>query len=422
MSAWRCASQSSERAVSNGPVDRGVRSVAIAGKLNCAALEGLFDHPARSTVARVGARESPKISYLVRPLLDLGLELHLITLSEDTTESFDVTGRNVTLTVCPSRTSGRGRDAFARERRVVTEAVLSRPVDLVHAHQTYEYALGALASGLPTLITVRDWAMAVGLEPRAMYSLNRTGYLATKVGMQLVTLVWGKHFTVNSPYLERRIRRVVRGRTPVIPNCLPPGMAMSTPRKLNGEKPCLVAVNRGFGRRKNVTSLLRAFSLVRERFSDARLVLVGPGYEAGGAAETWAAKHGLDARVEFRGPLPPEKVGASLGSADLMIHPSREESFGIVLMEAMSHGTPVIGGAHSGAVPWVLGNGRAGVLTDVTNPKVMAKVICELLGDPVRWKELSNRGRREVTERFDSDAVAYRYVQEYNHVVAASAR
>ena len=83
----------------------------------------------------------------------------------------------------------------------------------------------------------------------------------------------------------------------------------------------------------------------------------------------WAQKKGLSDGVNFVGPVDPDELIDIYEQVDLMVHPSMEESFGMVLVEAMARKIPVIGGEKSGAVPWVLDNGKAGVLTDIRSPE-----------------------------------------------------
>ena len=115
--------------------------------------------------------------------------------------------------------------------------------------------------------------------------------------------------------------------------------------------------------------------------------------------------------MTFLGPTPRADVLARMADADLFVHPSREESFGSVLVEAMAQGTPVVGGRESGAVPWVLDGGRAGVLADVEKPDLLAGDLLGLLRDPVRWDHFSTSGRRISKQRFSLSEVAPAYAQ-----------
>jgi hypothetical protein len=62
----------------------------------------------------------------------------------------------------------RAWDLFAQERAGLERAMREDPCDVVHAHWTYEFALAALASGQPTLVTARDWAPTILLMQRRL--------------------------------------------------------------------------------------------------------------------------------------------------------------------------------------------------------------------------------------------------------------
>jgi glycosyltransferase involved in cell wall biosynthesis len=122
--------------------------------------------------------------------------------------------------------------------------------------------------------------------------------------------------------------------------------------------------------------------------------------------------------VAFLGPLDRSAVVALLDGADLLAHPSLEESFGNTLIEAMARGTPVLGGFRSGAVPWVLDEGRAGVLCDVRDAEALAAAAHEVLSDPARWRALSAAGLDRVRGAFTLSRVADAYLTEYERIKA----
>src|SRR6185295_7222403 len=133
--------------------------------------------------------------------------------------------------------------------------------------------------------------------------------------------------------------------------------------------PTIVSIGAA-GRRKNISSLLEAFRLIRRDLPDAELHLVGPGLDERGEI---ARRQPSGSSAHFHGPLSREEIGALFARSWLMIHPSLEETFGMSIAEAMAAGVPVVGGAASGAVPWVLDGGRVGVLADVTDPTDIAR-------------------------------------------------
>jgi glycosyltransferase involved in cell wall biosynthesis len=354
-------------------------------------------------------RGGTAVTQLAVGLLQRGFELLIVSLDNSVAEGLVLSGPRLRLLLGPYRGHGAGRahDAFRAERAFIRDALRREQPDLAHAHWTYEYALGSLASGVPTLVTVRDWAPT-------MLRLSPDPYRAVRLLMHFATLARGRHFTVTSPYMQRKVRRWTRHRVPVIPNALEDEIFAAGPRPVRSDAaPVVLALNHGFGRRKNVATLLEAFARVREQVRSARLRLVGDGYASYGPARRWALARGLEAGVEFVGPVRHAEVAGLLQDSDLFVHPSLEESFGLVLVEAMAQGVPVVGGARSGAVPWVLDGGRAGVLVDVQSPRALADGMLDLLMNRDRRERLAGAGYQRAWESFRVSAVVDRYLTLY---------
>ena len=367
--------------------------------------------PANSPTGRGGTA----VTQIAIGLLERGHRVTVVTLDTaiEPGQEFRAEGQRLTLHVGPYRTKGRARDAFSVERRYVAETIDRVTADVVHAHWTYEYALGALAVQRGTLITVRDWAPTILAHHPDHYRLVR-------LGMNVVALYRGAHFTVTSPYMRDRVERWRRVRPDVIPNALHDRAFAVRPRTPNGA-PVILAVNNGAGRRKNVPTLLRAFSIVIRRLPLARLRLAGAGYEADGPISRWARMNRLDQGVEFYGFVPHDELVSLYDSATLFAHPALEESFGIVLVEAMARGVPVVAGARSGAVPWVLGHGDAGVLTDVTSPPALAAAIHEVANESEWANRVGLAGYDYARRMFSLSSVIDSYVDVYTRLSETAA-
>lgn len=388
--------------------------VAVAGPVATRRLLPHLDHRGRVPPG-LG---STSLTRLVCGLLDRGVRLSVVTCAPSVptvAEEVVAEGPGLRLRVGPFRPAGRARDGFRVERAYVREALRDEAPDLVHAHWTYEYALGALAWDAGALVTFRDWAPTV-------LRYHPHPYRVVRLAMQVRVLQRARAAVAISPYLARRVRRWFRGPVTVIPNGLEEAAFDPAPRALHDrQEPRLIAVNSGFGARKNVGSLLRAFALVRTRRPRCRLALVGDGYGPAGPAQAWARRRGLTAGVEFHGRVPPGEVRELMRAADVLVHPSREETFGNVLLEAMAQGLPVIGGRRSGAVPWVLGGGSAGLLTDVTHPPTLAAAALGLLADPDGWSRLSRAGYRRAWERFRLSRVVDGHLDLYARLASGEA-
>lgn len=91
----------------------------------------------------------------------------------------------------------------------------------------------------------------------------------------------------------------------------------------------------------------------------------------------------------------------------------------MTVLEAMTQKTPVIGGDGSGAVPWVLDFGKAGILTNVRSPEMIATEAIRLLRDKDLWRYYSLAGYKRARSTFGLAAVVKQYTQIYEGVLAA---
>jgi glycosyltransferase involved in cell wall biosynthesis len=176
----------------------------------------------------------------------------------------------------------------------------------------------------------------------------------------------------------------------------------------------------GWDRRKNPEPALLAFSRWRKSETAAELHLYGAGFGAGQEAQQWAEQQGIATGMHFHGSVPHRTLVASLGELDALLHPSLEESFGVVLAEAMALGLPVVAGRESGAVPWVMGadaDGRcaAGVLADVRSVDAIVLALKEIFRD--RYTCRSIAGVERARTNFSAEAVVESYLNRYETVL-----
>ncbi|MCX7790443.1 MAG: glycosyltransferase family 4 protein [Chloroflexaceae bacterium] len=159
--------------------------------------------------------------------------------------------------------------------------------------------------------------------------------------------------------------------------------------------------------RKRIADLLRAFTRLCRPFPDARLVIIGDGPEHA-RLRALAAELQLDGAVTFTGALPDDAaVAAWYRRASIFCLPSVQEGFGIVFLEAMAAGLPIVA-TTAAAVPEVVPAGRAGLLAPPGDVDALAAALAELLERPALRAALGAYGR-EYVERYDWTRVAERF-------------
>jgi phosphatidylinositol alpha-mannosyltransferase len=164
--------------------------------------------------------------------------------------------------------------------------------------------------------------------------------------------------------------------------------------------------------RKGLDVLLEALPAVAARVPAARLLVAGPG-DVDDVAERLPDR--IRDRVHFLGLVSEEEKRQVFHSADVYCAPNTgQESFGIVLLEAMAAGTPVVA-SDIDAFRRVLDDGRAGRLFPVGDPSALASALVELLTQEHRRTELSERGQ-QVVAAYDWRTVASDIVTVYETV------
>jgi len=399
--------------------------IGIAGPIGTESIAGFVaEDPARLPHGYGGA---PLVSTLIGELLARGHTVAAFTTSSDLPISpyaeVVAQGDRFRIHYCPVRPQafrpkfgkpGRAVDGFRIERDALRQAMLSEGLDLIHAHWAYEFALAAIASGLPHVITCHD-------VPRAVLRYMPNGYRLVRYFMARRVMATACTLTAVSPYLRDAIAGSTRVPITVIPNPLPPEVMKHAPsrRMVDPLRPRLAMVLNGWGPLKNPQPALIAFSLLRRRLPDAELSLFGIDFEPGGRAQRWADARGVAAGVTFIGNLPYSQLLQALSQEDALVHPSLEETFGMSVAEAMALGVPVIGGSRSGAVPWVIGGG--GLLADVTSPQAICEAMLGLLVEPAVYARCRETALERSRKIFSAEIVVNQYEQIYRDVVGRAA-
>lgn len=168
-------------------------------------------------------------------------------------------------------------------------------------------------------------------------------------------------------------------------------------------------------KRKGLKYLLRAWDYVRAQFRDARLIVVGEGRPRKGY-ERWVRRRGWD-EVVFTGYVPDAELVSYFQSCDLFCAPSTgQESFGIVLLEAMAAGRPIVASNIPG-YDEVVADTVEGLLVEPKNPPALATAIVRLLADPAKRAQMGEAGQRKA-RRYRWEEVAGSVLAYYDEVLA----
>jgi glycosyltransferase involved in cell wall biosynthesis len=295
----------------------------------------------------------------------------------------------------------------------------ARGFDVVHAHSYgFHHTVAALAAAKlackPFVLTPHfhpHWSMECG--PRRRW-LRRAFDLAAKR-----TLLGAPDAVVCVSRAEAALLRAPRPeRLHLVPNGVEPApfaRAAGAPMRarLGLEGPAALFVGR-LASNKGLFTLLEAWQAMPR---DATLLIAGDGHLAPRLAVR-ARELGLQGRVRLLGALSDEDLRASYAAADVFVLPSEYEAFGIVLLEAMAAGKPVVA-TRTGGMVEVVEEGRTGLLVPVGDTAALAEAMQGLLQDLPRARAMGEAGRGRVQEAFTWDAVTRRVEGLYEAMLQA---
>ncbi|MFH1775486.1 MAG: glycosyltransferase family 4 protein [Chloroflexota bacterium] len=168
--------------------------------------------------------------------------------------------------------------------------------------------------------------------------------------------------------------------------------------------------------RKGFDYLLAAYRWIKPEFPDCRIIVVGPGTRLRGKYERRVAKCRLE-DVVFIGHSSYDDLPRYYQTADIFCSPATgRESFGIVLLEAMALGKPIVASNIEGYAS-VVSDGVEGLLVPPKNDRMLAQALLSLMKDEALRRQIGERGRLKVRE-YSWDRVARRLLKYYSGVLS----
>jgi glycogen synthase len=167
---------------------------------------------------------------------------------------------------------------------------------------------------------------------------------------------------------------------------------------------------------KGAIHAAEAISLVRRRGYETSLILVG---STTPEFERYYDQLGREDRqvIHIWGSISEEEKHRLLNQAAFLMLPSRSDSFGIVLLEAWSHGVPVIA-ARAGGIPGVVDEGENGLLVSYGDVTGLAGAVEQLIDNPDLSRRMGENGRAKVKKRYNWDSVTQRALEHYADILA----
>jgi glycosyltransferase involved in cell wall biosynthesis len=167
---------------------------------------------------------------------------------------------------------------------------------------------------------------------------------------------------------------------------------------------------------KGVHILLDAFATCLRHMPQASLVVLGDGPERS-ALEAQARAHGMVQRVHFLGYMATPDVSAIMRGLDIFALPTFGEGFGLVLLEAMAWGKPVVA-SQVLAIPEIVLHEETGLLVPPGDAASLAQALLRLMQNPALCHSLGMAGQRRVEQEFTVQRMVQQTVCLYDEILA----
>jgi glycogen(starch) synthase len=177
--------------------------------------------------------------------------------------------------------------------------------------------------------------------------------------------------------------------------------------KYQHQRPYVLSVGR-FVQKKGFDILIQAFAKVTGKHPEVDLIIAGDGEELN-RCKSLALQLGLNQKVFFLGAVDHQTVVELLLQCEIFVLPSRREPFGLVILEAMAAGKPVVA-TRVGGVPEIVSHLENGLLVEPDSPEELSKATCLLLDDPELGYDLARAGYELLKRHFTWQEVAERYI------------
>jgi glycosyltransferase involved in cell wall biosynthesis len=297
-------------------------------------------------------------------------------------------------------------DADPRLAAAVVRAVRAASPTLLHTHLVHADVYGSMASTalrLPLVSTRHN-------DDRYLLGPFRFVDRAFAVRARRLVAISDavRRFLAGAGHPEEKLVTIHYGL-----DTLPETPSERTPAEVGIPEgaPLLLAVGR-LTAQKDHPTLLRALARARERHPEAVLAVLGIG-PLEPETRALVRELGLEDAVFLPGRL---EIRDWLERADVFVHSSRWEGFGLVLLEAMLAGLPVAATRVS-AVPEVVADGKTGLLVEPGDHEALAAALDKLLANPENARALGEAGRDRAHEHFSVARMTDRTVDVYETVV-----
>lgn len=302
---------------------------------------------------------------------------------------------------------------FFAGRRALRKFHKKEKFDIIHVHWPFPHALWCLYPKLAKLV-VEYYAAEVLLIKKKFKSLRFTTYPTLKKINKNADVVM-----TFSNYVKNIIQPFSKKSVKIIP--FGSGLKEKKFKKKQNKIKRILFVGRII-ERKGIPYLIKSLpEILKKEKTEIRLVGKGDKKEFKKII-LLIERLGLRGYVKILGEISSKQLGEEYKKADVFVLPSiidskgDTEGLGVVLIEALSYGIPIIG-SNVGGIPDIIIAGKTGLLVEQKNEKDLAKAILKILKNKKLTKKLVLQGKKHIKENFSWDKITKKYIEMYKSLV-----
>jgi glycogen(starch) synthase len=346
---------------------------------------------------------------LLPALRDRGFEFIVVTGQNSPDLPLEATFQGVPIYRFPFGQIGQNMDRLANIQQQIIKLTRTFAPNLIHRNgvgvDSFFALKAAKAASAPLLVTLIN---ELGIHSLSQDSLH---------GNLLQRADWVSSVSQATLIQLRQLLPEVKSRSSVVHNGIDGTAFVPTP--LPRDRPRLLCLGR-LHYQKGVDIALRAFAAIVRDVPETRLTIAGDGRERI-VLERQTEQLGLGQSVDFSGWIAPDQVPAMIGSATMLVMPSRWEGLPNTALQAAMMGRPIVG-TRVGGLAEIVNHQQTGLLVEPEDAEGLADAILSLLKNPRRLFQLGQAARAKVEKEFGWDRYVDAYDRLYRNLTWASSR
>jgi len=304
-----------------------------------------------------------------------------------------------------------GERMYRGIHRIVEQIYENFQFDLIHAHT-------ALPDGYAATLLKEKYKKPLVLTLRSS-DLNVAIFKSEKIFEIIQRVVNQSNIVLApSPYLQKKAQEYLKTKSIIIPNGIDLNDIFKDKSNLlekYKDKRIILSASRLI-KTKGLDLNIKAIAKLKEKYPNLLYLIIGEGLERKNL-ENLADALKIKENVEFLGLQPHEKTMEYISICDIFSLPSWRETFGLVYLEAMVQGKPIIGCQGQG-VDGIVKEKKTGLLVKPKDIESLVQAIDFLLSNPKKGKEIGERAKKLVLENYTWEKIGKQLVHLYKKLIA----